>query len=153
MQPGITLFKAGDNTGDTPAFYAILCDRQGGGAVEYGRKIYRRVRTRQPHFQLERLRKVFIQGKVGDDKGLWRQTAGGQRKLQAAGRTFAPTPRQLAGFLQGFGGGVLAICRPFGQSLSVAAQHPCGLLSQTGALLPLLKQRLSLLKFRNVLFY
>ncbi|OKP01162.1 hypothetical protein Xedl_02982 [Xenorhabdus eapokensis] len=72
VQTGIPLFKAGDHTGDTAAFYPILGDRQGGGAVEYGRKVDGRIGTRQTDFQLERLGKVFIQGKIGNDKGLRR---------------------------------------------------------------------------------
>ncbi|OKO99734.1 hypothetical protein Xedl_03527 [Xenorhabdus eapokensis] len=72
VQTGITLFKAGDHTGDTAAFCPILGDRQGGGAIEYGRKVDSRIGTRQPHLQRERLGKVFIQGKIGNDKGLRR---------------------------------------------------------------------------------
>ncbi|PHM30082.1 hypothetical protein Xsze_04376 [Xenorhabdus szentirmaii DSM 16338] len=116
MQAGVALLKAGHHTGDAAAFYAILQNGQGGGAIQHGRKVDGRISTRQSDTQAEGLGKPFRQGEVSDNKGFRRQFPRRQGKLQATrGR---PSHQLLPGFLQCLGGPTVSGRRLLSEALT-----------------------------------
>ncbi|CDG19435.1 protein of unknown function [Xenorhabdus doucetiae] len=112
MQPGVALFKARHHAGEAALFHPVLQNGQGRRPVQHRRKVDGRVGTRQPDLQAERPGKAFRQGEVGDHKGLRRQAARRQGKLQPARGTEA---QQLANLLQRLGRPTLAGGGPGGQ--------------------------------------